>query len=177
MAGVSKCTAEYLNKTLIFIANLLNNNNITNWFISYGTLLGIVRNNSCIENDDDIDIIIDKKYYESLKSLLQNNGFTFEYGFGIRNSKFILKTKPTEFISTIDFYMCDVDNNGNFNDVWNNVIWSNCYVSKNTLINIKWNGKVLYLPNNYVEKLINRYGDDWNIPKKSKGIIPPKRVL
>ena len=73
--------------------------------------------------------------------------------------------------------MCDVDNNGNFNDVWNNVIWSNCYVSKNTLINIKWNGKVLYLPNNYVEKLINRYGDDWNIPKKSKGIIPPKRVL
>ena len=29
--------------------------NINNWFIAYGTLLGIVRNNNCINYDDDID--------------------------------------------------------------------------------------------------------------------------
>ena len=47
---------EKLNNTLIKITNLLNENNIHDWFIGYGTLLGIVREDSCIENDDDIDI-------------------------------------------------------------------------------------------------------------------------
>ena len=56
----SEHTSKELNDTLMFVVNLLNENNIQNWFISYGTLLGIIRNNSCIDRDDDIDIIIDK---------------------------------------------------------------------------------------------------------------------
>ena len=43
-----------LNKTLLFIIKLLNDNNIKNWFIGYGTLLGIIRENSCIDGDDDV---------------------------------------------------------------------------------------------------------------------------
>jgi len=68
--GGTKQTRECLNHTLLYVTTLLNNNNITNWFIGYGTLLGIIRENSCIHGDDDVDIIIDKKSYELLKNLL-----------------------------------------------------------------------------------------------------------
>ena len=60
MAG-TKQTSEKLNKTLLFLITLLNDNNIKNWFVCYGTLLGLVRENSCIDNDDDIDVIIEKR--------------------------------------------------------------------------------------------------------------------
>jgi phosphorylcholine metabolism protein LicD len=42
------------------IVNLLISMKIENWFIGYGTLLGIIRDESCIEGDDDIDIIVDE---------------------------------------------------------------------------------------------------------------------
>ena len=60
MAGGPK-SEKLLNNTLLFIIKLLNKNNIKNWFVAYGTLLGIVRNNSCIDGDNDIDIIIHEK--------------------------------------------------------------------------------------------------------------------
>ena len=58
MAG-DKNNRSLLNHTLMFIVKLLNDNNVSNWFIGYGTLLGIIRENSCIAGDDDVDIIID----------------------------------------------------------------------------------------------------------------------
>ena len=61
-----KQTSEKLNNTLTEIVKILNANNIANWFIGYGTLLGIVRNRACINNDDDIDILIDKENYSTL---------------------------------------------------------------------------------------------------------------
>ena len=42
-----------LNNTLLYITKLLNEANIKNWFIGYGTLLGIIREKSCIHNDWD----------------------------------------------------------------------------------------------------------------------------
>jgi len=65
-----KWSKQLLNDTLTFIIKLLNDNNINininNWFIAYGTLLGIVRENSCINGDDDIDIVIDNTNYEQV---------------------------------------------------------------------------------------------------------------
>ena len=89
MAG-SKNNKISLNKTLMFIIKLLNDNNIMNWFIGYGTLLGIIRENSCIDGYDDIDIIIDKSNYDVVKQLLIKNGIEFCYGFGINKSTDIL---------------------------------------------------------------------------------------
>lgn len=73
--------------------------------------------------------------------------------------------------------MANHDEKGNFHDTWENVIWSECYNEKNELIQRIWDGHILYLPHNYEEKLINRYGQDWKIPQNNKGPIPHKLIL
>jgi hypothetical protein len=154
-------TSLDLNTTLQKISTLLYEKKIYNWFIAYGTLLGIVRDNSCINSDDDVDIIIDKKYkivIESLpgiKVLYKNNNFL----------RIILDTSK----SPIDFYFSTVDANGNFFDNHENVKWLNVYPFEIR----KWNNVILQLPQNYKEKLTKRYGN-WKIPiPGKKGIRKP----
>jgi hypothetical protein len=166
-----------LNNTLIFIIKLLNDNNIKNWFIGYGTLLGIIRENSCIDGDDDIDIVIDKNNYDTIKQLLINNDIEIEYGYGIGENTNILKTKDNKNYCSVDFYMASIDEKGNFKDVWENVIWSECYNEKNELIQYTWNENILYLPFNYEVKLLNRYGKHWRIPQNNKGPMPRKLII
>ena len=184
MAG-SKNSKKKLNTTLLFLLNILNSNNIKNWFIGYGTLLGIVREDSCIDGDDDIDIICDIKCYDKIKALMMNNGLKLFYGYGIGNSKRILKTVPTDSFCSIDFYMAEIDGEGNFNDKWENVIWCKCFIdnkqcfidNSQNLIEYKWRDTVLYMPNNFEKKLIGRYGKDWKIPRQTKGPKPRKRKI
>ena len=177
MAG-EKNDKLLLNNTLMFIINVLNANNVSNWFIGYGTLLGIVRDNSCIHGDDDVDIIIDKNNYDLVKRLLAEKNIEFEYGYGIGASKNILKTKSTQDYCSVDFYMAFIDEHGNFNDIWERVIWSKCYNENNSLIKYVWNENVLFLPFNYEQKLINRYGDTWRQPRHNyKGPDPKKRII
>ena len=165
----SKQTSEKLNKTLLFLITLLNDNNIKNWFVCYGTLLGLVRENSCIDNDDDIDIIIEKSNYDIIIKILIENNFEFEYGYGIKNSKNIIKTKTTSDYSSIDIYMGDY-NNKNVEDLWNHLTIKDCFLDteNKTFIEKKWNEKTIYYPNNYERILINRYGKEWKIKKDKK---------
>jgi phosphorylcholine metabolism protein LicD len=168
MAGLKE-TSEKLNKTLLFLITLLNDNNIKNWFVCYGTLLGLVRENSCIDKDDDIDVIIEKNNYDIIKKILIENKFELEYGYGIKNSKHIIKTKNNSDYSSIDIYMGDF-NNDNVKDLWNKLTIKNCFLDtvNKTFIKKKWNGKTIYYPNNYKRILINRYGNDWKIKKDKK---------
>ncbi len=174
MAG-HKETSVKLNKTLLFIINLLNNNDIKDWFICYGTLLGLVRENSCIDNDDDIDIIIDKQHFHLIKKLLLENKFTLYSG--VINSTDILKTNDTSEYASIDIYMGDFNNEDVF-DRWNKLNIKDCFLDKinKTFIIKEWNGVNLYYPNNYERILINRYGNDWNI-KQDKKIPQTMTVL
>lgn len=163
MAG-RKETSKKLNKTLLFLITLLNNNNIKNWFVCYGTLLGLVRENSCIDNDDDIDIIIEKSNYDIIKKLLIENNFKL-----IGNSKYIIKTNSTSDFSSIDIYMGDY-NNENVKDLWNKLTIKDCFLDaeNKTFIEKKWNGQNIYYPNNYERILMNRYGKEWKIKKDKK---------
>lgn len=164
---------DKLNNTLIKITNLLNENNIYDWFIAYGTLLGIVRENSCIDNDDDIDIIVNIKDKDKIHNILKNQGFTLNEN----TCDKLIKTNETDKYTSVDFYLSEVDNKGNFKDIWENVLWSNCYNSEQKLIIYKWKTTDLHLPNNYKTKLINRYGKDWEIPQNTKGPKPRKKVI
>jgi hypothetical protein len=170
MAGF-KAKSSDLNTVLLHIIKLLNKYNICNWFIGYGTLLGIIRNNSCIENDDDIDIIIDINEKNKLDKLCTDLKPQYIYK---RNNFYkieVLKGQPT-----IDFYLSNVikDNNKiNYNDSWENVIWSDVM----PFVKHEWKDVVLNIPNNAELKLISRYGDDWKTPKQSKGVLPKKKII
>ena len=175
MAGDKQSNTK-LNYTLLKIAQILNEYNINNWFIGYGTLLGIIRDNSCIDADDDVDIISNYDDYDKIKSILHSYGFTFCYKYGINNKKDILKINETNEYSSVDFYMARIDYKGNYIDMWEKVVWSRCY-QDNKLIKLNWNDIVLYIPNNYESKLKNRYGEDWRIPQNNKGPYPRKNVI
>ena len=128
MAG-DKETKKKLNRTLEFISKLLNDNNIENWIISYGTLLGIIRENGCISNDNDVDIIVDKKYHDIIEKLLLKNKLVLQPGCKKGSCLTdIIKTKSNDKYGSIDIYMATIDEEGNFKDLWNNVLWTNCYV-------------------------------------------------
>ena len=77
--GGAKHSSDKLNNSLEITSKILNDNNIKNWFIAYGTLLGIVRENSCINNDDDIDIITDINNHDIIKQLFIDNNMRVSY--------------------------------------------------------------------------------------------------
>jgi len=164
-----KETSEKLNKTLLFFITLLNNNNIENWFVCYGTLLGLVRENSCIDNDDDIDIIIEKSNYDTIKKLLIDNNFKLTFDHGINESKNIIKTTATSDYASLDIYMGDFGSTNVF-DMWNKLNIKDCFfdIENKTFIKKSWKGQNINYPNNYKRILINRYGNDWNIKKDVK---------
>ena len=162
-----KTSADKLNKTLLFLITLFNNNNVKGWFVCYGTLLGLVRENSCIDKDDDIDIIIDKGKYEVIKKILtENNIMNFKL---ILNKKTIIKTKATADYASIDIYMGDFKNEKVY-DIWNKLTINNCYLDAQTktFVEKSWNGQKLYYPNNYEKILFNRYGKTWRIKQDRK---------
>ena len=174
----TKYSKQKLNHTLKKIVELLHLYKVDNWFIGYGTLLGIVRENSCINNDDDIDLIIDKQHSNIVKSLLSENGFHLtSYELHISESEDFLKTIDTDDLCSVDFYCATVDKNGDFHDKWEKVIWSNCYIDKKKkkLIEIEWEETKLYLPNLYESKLTNRYCPNWRVPQDKRGDHVPFR--
>ena len=108
MGGVPQ-RASKLNKTLEHVVDILDENNYTDWFLAYGTLLGIVRNNSCIEHDDDIDIICNINERSRLIEILEKNNFKLftddDLNPGPKSFKDgIVKTFGTEEYVSIDFY-------------------------------------------------------------------------
>ena len=167
MAG-SKHSKEVLNRTLLFISKLLNDNGINDWFIAYGTLLGITREGSCIDNDDDVDIVTNKINYDAIRKLLTDNGIEITRRHKIGDSKNLIKTVPTDIYGSIDIYMADVNKqSGDFFDKWVKALWTNCYCD-NELPKIEWNGQYINVPMDIETKLINRYGDKWRIPRDVK---------
>lgn len=169
MAG-KRQNKEKLNTTLEKVCNILHTEGIKDWCIMYGTLLGIVRENGCIEGDDDIDIIINYDY-SSIKSIFRKYNFHFYWKFrsagGFRGNVDLAKTKPTNSLSSVDFYIADVNQEGIFDVRWMKNKISNCYVdlNKKTFVEKNWKSTTLHLPNDYESKLVSMYGHDWRTPK------------
>lgn len=156
MAGPPQ-KSDKLNHTLKFIVNLLRENNIDDWFVSYGTLLGLTREGSCIDGDDDIDICINKKHWQKVYDLGSELNMLYERY--VNENIIILKN--TKNYTQIDFYCCEVNEQGDFIDTWEGVVWSNCYDSDKKLIQIDFEDIKINTPLNAVNKLKLRYGSTW----------------
>ena len=146
-----------LNNILTKIIEILIKYEIPDWFIAYGTLLGIIRNNSCINNDDDIDIIIDINQKEKIYKIISDYNYKT-----IVNNKTVCKIEIIQDQPTVDFYFSTVNIKDEFHDTWNKLIWTDV----KPFITKEWNNVILVLPNNYEKKLENIYGNDWMLPKK-----------
>jgi phosphorylcholine metabolism protein LicD len=159
-------TKDELNAVLLHIVRLLHKHTIERWCIGYGTLLGIIREQSCINNDDDVDILIDREYAGVLHRLIQQAGGTY-----VLKKPNFCKVKFPLFKPTVDFYMCCVEgdvNTTNLNDTWENTVWMDVCPFEN----IAWNDVILQTPKNPISKLVKRYGQNWSTPMKSKGVKP-----
>ena len=71
MIQAPKLPAEFLNNTLKNVITEFHNEGLTRWFVSYGTLLGLVRDQSCIDGDDDLDICCHIDDYDKVDSILE----------------------------------------------------------------------------------------------------------
>lgn len=153
---------EKLNRTLEVVANILHKENINNWFIVFGTLLGIVRENSCIQGDDDLDILINCDY-QHLRSAFEKRGFIFMEGkHGIKNPDTILKSEPTQEFGSFDFYMCETKGKNYFTP------WQNVEVQNVEIESKKWRSEQINLPKNPESILKKIYGQTWQTPIEYK---------
>lgn len=174
MGGTPQKSSK-LNNTLEIIVDIFSKSNYSEWFIAYGTLLGIVRENSCIQHDDDIDIMNNIANRDLVYDILKQNNIPLVKQKNLnpgKNSKSdgIIKTLDTPEMASIDFYFADVSDNSYY-DRWEDVLWTDCHVSSDQrYVEVDWRGKKLNLPNNYIKKIETRYGKDWKTPKrKSNG--------
>jgi len=152
---------KILNHTLYDVVQLLDKH-VEKWFIAYGTLLGIVRNHSCIDKDDDVDIVCDRNDAEKLKQLFTEYGFTI-----VINEKNFFQIIKKNY-STVDFYCADVKGD-HYTDTWENLVWKNASMN-GKFIKKKWKDIELQLPHQYNTKLQKIYGKTWRTPiQKYKG--------
>ena len=115
MAGSAE-RADKLNYTLNWVVDLFEKHGITDWFIAYGTLLGVTREDSCIDGDDDVDICISKEHWDDLYDPLMKKNMLTQNTYYIREN--FICTRKTEKLAQVDFYVCDVNELGDFNDTW-----------------------------------------------------------
>jgi phosphorylcholine metabolism protein LicD len=146
----------------------LNNNNIS-YSVFFGTALGIQRNNSVIDGDDDVDILVHSDYYNEIKTIMENIGYEvqccdvknifIQFSKNIHNKKVILDI----------YFYCD-HNNDNINLKWNfrpewNIESNHLIIPKSMIFKtktIKINGVDIHIPNKLEETCKFLYGDKYN---------------
>ena len=173
MAGQKESRVK-LNRTLLYIARLLHAHGLHNWFVAYDTLLGLVRAGSCIEGDDDVDIIIDSTARKTVADLLVSEGFELDM-----HKKNFIKTHGNAQFASIDFYCANYNpHTTDFHDTWENVRWTKCKTEHGSFSEIFFGGGVkINLPAHAEVKLEGRYGKNWRIPQPTKGPTPRKTVI
>ena len=83
-------SAEHNRENLKYITNFFAEKKIP-YFIFFGTLLGITRDNDIIKNDDDVDIYINLKDRKKLLSVINETDFNIDYNATENKSDFFLQ--------------------------------------------------------------------------------------
>jgi len=140
-------------KNLHGIINLISE---LDYFLFFGTLLGDIRENNVIKNDDDIDFIVNLNDINLLENILTSNGFNIS-----TKEKFFLSfnNKQIKEAHTIDFYIYYLDGD--------NVVIPKSFYGNSAL---KLKRHYLILKKNLFFPPIKNFNGA-KIPYKSKAII------
>jgi GR25 family glycosyltransferase involved in LPS biosynthesis len=156
-------------KTLIDMDNILSKNN-QKYFLSDGTLLGVIRDNKFIDYDEDIDIGIFRHEYniEIEKEILKT--FKLKHRIGNLNNGYEISFIHPETNVSLDIFIFYIDNDY----TWTTTFY--CKKNKDNKCIYKYNfdnvipyifrNKIFYVPNQPEKYLELKYGIDWKIPKK-----------
>ena len=109
----TKVSLENNESNLVFFSKLLIN---VEYFIFFGTLFGITRENRLIDGDDDIDFYINHKNRDQLIKDLKINNIKVDLSLSVNQNKNFLQVKrvmQNEILIT-DFYFYESDVEKNF---------------------------------------------------------------
>lgn len=106
-------TVEDNEDNLIYFSKLFNN---IEYFIFFGTLLGITREKRLIDGDDDIDFYVNLKDRSKLIENLRNNNIEVDLTLSVnRNNHFLqIKRIVKQKVLIADFYFYETDIEKNF---------------------------------------------------------------
>ncbi len=132
------------------------------YYVGYGTLLGIIRENRLLKSDDDIDIMVHSNDYDKAYKLLKSYGIPMIYGKNFSHGlvihgrveiyKYIIKDNMV-----IDLWAPNAkyEHSQHFNDIYP--------LSKKEVLGIQVN-----IPRS-PEKVLERIYSDWKTPTYEKG--------
>ena len=150
------------------------------WFPFYGSLLGIVRDGSLIDGDDDVDILVHHKNYDLVKSILHDNGFEIDYNQIPNHTPYFFQIIGTYngVNIRIDFYFYTDSEDDNFIHEAFSYNHSNISFQRITripkplifpLIELEYMGMTILTPKHSDIICDFIYGADWRKPKE-KGV-------
>ena len=156
-----------LSKMLYDIIESLNKNNVDYW-VDYGTLLGLVRDGDVILGDNDIDISLrfNKDLPYQMVSVTDSlpTGYHLVYLKWGYNGCYRIISDSYKILYS-DMYLQNED--GEYYVDFEGKIPKELVGNKTT---IKWKGLDVKVPEHYIKALEFRYGKDWNIPQDKKSI-------
>ena len=160
MAGKNK-KREYLIFIFQYIMKFLSKENFT-FILFYGSLLGYLRDGNFIDNDDDIDVLMDRKDINKLMTFLQANNYKGnKIEVGIYNKNIVqLYFKK---IGPLDIYFVDINEKHMYlkheKEMYD--IIDIFPLKKITLYDIP-----IYIPNESEKIILKGYGENWINPLK-----------
>ena len=161
---IQDTTRNILRKIAINTIKLFNKYNVEYW-VDFGTLLGIIRENDIILGDTDVDIcILDTKSNHEKMKLVKND--IEKLGFKVTKEKWrAYRVKKSIFFADIYINKFDYKNKLYLGAVGNNQNVSFDLIgTPKTIVWKKYNLPVK-VPENTHEVLVWRYGNDYMVPK------------
>ena len=115
----SQATYKEHFSNLVFISKIIKD---LEYFVFFGTLLGLVREKNIIKNDDDIDIYINIKEKNELIKILNKNSVIADLNLSVNKTKYFLQAYRVvnNKNAVIDFYFYESDfDNSYIIEKWN----------------------------------------------------------
>lgn len=167
--GIKQIDRTIAFENLLILKKILDRNSVP-FMLSYGTLLGIVRDNDFITHDEDIDLSIKEEFRSQFLNSLNE---IYQYGFEVvrydRKDLYSIMRKG-EYIDLYFFRPCE-------NGRWecSGIRSLDEFFGEPDII--KFHGIEFYTHSNHMDYLLMSYGSNWKIPLKWNNYNIAKRKL